>query len=97
REAYDSAQHTRSLYDALIAGGANGSEGEWLQSVEVRETVLNRLADAQAQIGYLTREARYFGELEETLALLGCDYIRKYRTAADPMYARIPTPRKIRD
>jgi hypothetical protein len=38
REAYDSAQHTRSLYDG---------------------TVLNRLADAQAQIAYPTRHARF--------------------------------------
>lgn len=94
QDAYGAALHTRSLYDAFVKNP--GGEGDWAQWVDVRETVLNRLADAQAQMAFLTGETKYLKELDGTLELLPCGYFRKYRTAEDPMYRRIPVPRRIR-
>ncbi len=90
--AYQAARQEREIYKALIRKGANPVESEWLQSIDVRETILNRLADAQAQLGFLSKDPHYFSELNETLKLLGCEYIVKYRMAQDAMYVRIPEP-----
>lgn len=86
-----------AIYNKVIGRGPTQEEREWVIREQPNLVLIQRRAEALAQLAYLlpNEGGEYKKKLEDSLSALSCDYVQKYKLGEQKQFLRIGTPQTI--